>query len=135
MINTLEREQLEVSLRKKLSRLEIYDEINDKVGIASDESNKLFVQYKKGNYAGLLRTTHFALQIEAETAYLLSIGREEIYRNKGFGRTLYNIVEDFCKDRGVKRIQITFSSNGIEKYWESLGFRNIEGYSQIEKIL
>src|SRR3989344_9667293 len=135
MINALERKEIEASLKKKLSRFEIYDKVNDKVKITTDENSSLFVQYKKGNYAGFLRTTHFALQIEAETAYLLSIGREEIYRNKGFGRTLYNIVEDFCKDRGVKRIQITFSSNGIEKYWESLGFRNIEGYSQIEKIL
>ena len=134
MINRLEKEKMEVSLRKKLSKLEIYD-AGDKVRIDSDESNKLFVQYKKGNYARLIGTTHFALQIEAETAYLLSIGREERYRNKGFGRILYNVVEDFCNERGVERIQLTFSSEGREEYWQSLGFKKIGWFLQMEKIL
>lgn len=134
MINRLEKEKIEVSLRKKLSKLEIYG-AGDKVRIDSDESNNLFVQYKKGNYAGLVGTMHFALQIEAETAYLLSIWREEQYKGKGFGRILYTVVEDFCKDMGVKRIQLTFSSDGRGEYWESLGFRNIKGYSQMEKVL
>lgn len=134
MINIFERKELEASLRKKLSRMEVYDRVSDKVRIDSDESNKLFVQYKKGNYAELVGTTHFALQIETETAYLLSIGREEQYKGKGFGRILYNVVEDFCKVRGVKRIQLTFGHEK-EGYWESLGFRNIKSYSQMEKVL
>ncbi len=134
MMNRLEIEKIEASLRKKLSRLEIYDEASDKVKIDGDESNKLFVQYKKGNYVGLLGTTHFALQIETEVAYLLSIGREEKYRNKGFGRILYNTAEDFCRERGVKRIQLTFGHEK-EEYWQSLGFRKIGGFLQMEKVL
>jgi len=135
MINAFERKEIEASLKKKLSRFEIYDKVNDKVKITTDENSSLFIQYKKGNYAGLLGTTHFALQIEAETAYLLSIGREEQYRGRGFGRILYNVVEDFCKDRGIKKIQLTFSGNGREKYWQSLGFKRIDGFSQMEKAL
>ena len=134
MINKLVRKQIEGSLRKCLSKLDIYEGASDKVAVDND-GDKLLIRYKKGNYVGLLGTTHFALEIENKTCYLLAIGREEKFSGRGIGRQMYNIIEGFCKDIGVQRIQLAFSGDEREEYWKSLGFRNIEGYFQMEKAL
>lgn len=66
-------------------------------------------------------TTHFALEIRDKICYLLSIKRNAKYKGRGVGRELYNII--------------SFFREGREEYWESLGFINIKGYSQMEKVL
>lgn len=133
MINKLERQRIEELLRKGLSRLEIY-EPSDRVKVES-EGDRIFIQYKKDNCIGLLGTTHFALQIEEGVCYLLSIGRNAKLRGRGIGKQLYDLVERVCVDLDLKSIQLAFSGNGKEKYWESLGFTRIEGYEQMEKVL
>ena len=133
MLNNYEIKQIKNSLRKKLSRLEIY-ESDDQVGVVSRE-DKLYIHYKKGKYIGMLGTTHFAIQVEGDTAYLLSIGREERFKGKGLGKSLYLIVEELCKERCINKIQLTFSGQDKDYYWESLGFNKIKGFNQMEKIL
>lgn len=133
MINELERKQIEELLRRKLSKLEIYESA-DRVSVNS-EGDKILVQYKKGNYFGLLGTTHLALEIRDKNGYLLSIGRNAKYKGRGVGRELYHIIENFCRDIGIERIPLCFSGEGREEYWKSLGFARIGEYDQMEKVL
>lgn len=126
-------------LRERLSKIEIY-KASDKIGVVKQE-NRLFVYYRRDQSGSRLKKLHFDIQLEGEeAAYINSIEREEEYRGRGFGRDLYRIIEDFCRERKIKRIQLTSSGTSSlgesrMKYWESCGFSRLDESNQMVKNL
>ena len=84
-------------------------------------------------------TTHFELQVDNDSCYLLEIEVEEGQRGKGIGKELYGIVENVARKCGCRRVVMTASGNTVtgktrKEYAEGLGYREIKDL-EVEKII
>lgn len=65
--------------------------------------------------------THFDLQLTGNICDILGIEINESYRRKGYGKKLYEVIEDLARYLDCKKIVTSSSGQGIP-FWKSLGF-------------
>ncbi|MBS3051255.1 MAG: GNAT family N-acetyltransferase [Candidatus Aenigmarchaeota archaeon] len=85
-------------------------------------------------------TTHFDLQVEGDTCYLVEIGLNSELRGVGLGEELYTIAESIARQAGCNRIVMhasgtTITGNTRKEYAMERGYREIPGSVEVEKIL
>lgn len=74
-----------------------------------------------------------------ETAEIYVMGILEGYHGKGYGRKLFEICKDFCKDNGYKYLQVKTLDIShpdpyyakTRKFYEKIGFSKLECFKEI----
>lgn len=66
-----------------------------------------YLGYRTENQNRLEGTTHFEVNTEEDICYLLDIEVKEELRGKGYGASLYSIVETIAKDLGCSKLEQT----------------------------
>ena len=62
---------------------------------------------------------------QANTLYIENIVIKEPQRGQGYGRTLYNKIEDFARNIGVDYIQIDSEAEALG-FWEKMNYKRID---------
>ncbi len=138
-IRKIERTEEEICdiVRTHLKEFPLFDESHSVLAHKISD-DKFWIGFRSANHRIPDGTTHFDINIEKSSCYLLYIEVVESERGKGHGKKLYHIIEDFAKALGCQNVQLTpsgWTSSGRtrKEYMLSLGYRD-KG-DTVEKIL
>ncbi|MGB8324358.1 MAG: GNAT family N-acetyltransferase [Candidatus Acidiferrum sp.] len=75
-----------------------------------------------------LLTYNFDLEYGGVEGLLIDLYVEKRFRNRGIGSLALYEVEDFCRERGIRTIelQVTHHNKGAEDFYRKAGFRILE---------
>jgi len=110
-------EQVCTIVESKLQDFPLYDEQHDV--LAKMLQDKLAIVYRTDSH---LDATRFDLNIVGRTGHLCWISIHPDERRKGYGRQLYEVVENIFKEMGCTNVRLTSSGKGKEEFWKKLGF-------------
>ncbi|MCH7644551.1 MAG: GNAT family N-acetyltransferase [Myxococcales bacterium] len=129
---TEEERNLETAFRKVLSNHELYRE--DHYVRAIILKGSVQFQYKRSPSMMESRGgTRVDLEIKGDTADIFQFDIEKGKRRQGHGRTLYEIIENFCREFGCKRI-VTAPSGQGHHFWPEIGFKPSSGNMAEKRI-
>ena len=77
--------------------------------------------------------TEFSIQKINEIGYVLSINIQNSVKKGGYGRHLYQVIENIFRNYNCEKIRTTPSGGG-KFFWPTLGFAPI-GNGELEKVL
>ena len=87
----------------------------------------IIVAEQDGTLVGQITVVGSLLARKRHTAYIV-IGIKQEYTGQGLGSKLFSAVEDWCKEKGVHRLELTVMQHNTAalRLYEKAGFR-IEG--------
>ena len=147
--NTLFREariedlDILVSLHTKLLMME-GDFIYDKVAISNgmkmllvNENSFILVLETKGEIVGMCTLQFVVSTVEGGMiAVLEDVIIDEKYRRKGLGKKFFRYIEDFCKLKNIRRIQLLtqYENKNSIMFYKSLGLNALERIFFFKKL-
>lgn len=80
--------------------------------------------------------TRIDINIKNKICYIPDVRIESRERRKGYGRELFEAVEEFCRELEISRIELTCSGKGNDLFYKKLGFKpKAEDSSELYKDL
>ncbi len=118
---------LEMRMRKSLESFPLYRP-SHWVLVCIEDSNHICIGYGPTPNRRINKgETIFDLEIKKRTCDILHFFISGDERRKGYGRRLYQTIEEFARNLGCRRLVTSPSGQGLE-FWPKMGFRKpIEG--------
>ena len=106
---------------KNLARMEAIIES----ALAGDDF--LYIAEVNGKFVGYVSAQRETLKRVAHTAYIVA-GIRKDFQNRGIGTKLFEILDDWAQEKGVKRLELTVicENTRAKHLYEKMGFE-IEG--------
>ncbi len=140
MQSQFDEKAIEDILRASLRHVPVYHDEHSVLVKRLQENICISYRTTKNNSVlETIGTTHFSLQITNDVCYILYIELAQNERGKGYGRMLYNAIEDFARDCHCAKVRLTPSGTTVHgksrlEYMLSLGYQSV-GDIAVEKIL
>ena len=96
---------------------------SDTVKAGTFSKGDIWVAYSPAGLMPLDDVTRIDLNLRDEICYVPEAKIEPSERRKGYGRELFEAVEEFCKELGISRIELTCSGKGNNIFYKKLGFK------------
>ena len=124
---------IEKGLRKALENFGLY-ETRHWIQVVV-KNKKICIAYApSGNRAENFYKTRFDIEMIGDLCNINGFFIESEKRRRGYGRNLYNLIEDFCfEEFGCNKFVTSASGQGVY-FWSKMGFNSKKGI-EVEKIL
>ena len=147
--NTLFREariedlDILVSLHTKLLMMEgdfIYDKVaisNGMKMLLANENSFILVLETKGEIIGMCTLQFVVSTVEGGmVAVVEDVIIDEKYRRRGLGKKFFRYIEDFCKLKNIRRIQLLtqYENKNSIMFYKSLGLNALERIFFFKKL-
>jgi len=147
--NTLFREariedlDILVSLHTKLLMMEgdfIYDKVaisNGMKMLLANENSFILVLETKGEIVGMCTLQFVVSTVEGGmVAVVEDVIIDEKYRRRGLGKKFFRYIEDFCKLKNIRRIQLLtqYENKNSIMFYKSLGLNALERIFFFKKL-
>ena len=109
----------------------------------AEESHRIQVMNRQNNISVAYLTTksnlrfdqrHFDLQIEGSECYIVTFGVDQSRKRQGFGKALYQVVENFTRELGIKKILTDPSGEG-KMFWPKMGLEKYDSANSLQKLI
>lgn len=120
-------DRLRDSLARHIANSPLYDGDPEKIRI-TQRGHKIKIRYRATRESNRSTQTKFNLRIQNRVVTIDWFERDKAQRNQGFGRQLYNLLEQFFLDEGCAAVELVASNERKSRFWKSLGFSGTNPY-------
>lgn len=127
--SVLSEDEIKKKVLGKLVSFQLFNPNTDSVNVVKRDGDIVHIAYRTFDKTPI-ETTHFDLQLQGETCYLVEIELEKSKRGRGIGRNMYILCEEIAKSLGCKILRQTASGTAFDgrtrkSYLEDLGYTSI----------
>ncbi|MEK6847168.1 MAG: GNAT family N-acetyltransferase [Nanoarchaeota archaeon] len=137
IVEDVETADLMRSILRK--RFELFDERHT-VRARRLDDDESYIGYRTTDANIPQGSTHFDLNLIGNICYLLHIELGKEARGNGYGKQMYDSVEDFAKAVGCDRVRMmpfgrTATGESRRSYLHRKGYRDVTHEGEVEKLL